>query len=46
VIHAFSGADGMKPEAPSINVDGTFYGTAYLGGDPNCDCGTVFKITP
>jgi uncharacterized repeat protein (TIGR03803 family) len=25
---------------------GNLYGTASAGGDPNCDCGVVFKMTP
>ena len=37
-------ADGYAPEAALLDVNGTFYGTTYLGGLYNA--GTVFKITP
>jgi uncharacterized repeat protein (TIGR03803 family) len=50
VLHDFGGgADGAYPEGGLINVDGTFYGTTYEGGN-GCTfdhgCGTVFSVTP
>ena len=43
--------DGWAPEGNLIDVNGTLYGTTYLGGQPaGCDitpgCGTVFSIDP
>jgi uncharacterized repeat protein (TIGR03803 family) len=48
VLHTFAGgADGAGPSA-GLNRDaaGNLYGTTSGGGDPNCDCGVVFKLTP
>jgi uncharacterized repeat protein (TIGR03803 family) len=52
VLHTFKGKrDGSYPYAGLIlDAAGNLYGTAPLGGDPNCavghGCGTVFKIKP
>jgi uncharacterized repeat protein (TIGR03803 family) len=53
VLHSFeaSADDGAEPEAPLIEVRGTFYGTTDGGGAHRCGlytggCGTVFSITP
>ncbi|HZT43750.1 MAG TPA: choice-of-anchor tandem repeat GloVer-containing protein [Chthonomonadaceae bacterium] len=52
-LHAFSpltgssgvNAEGANPQAALVQgPDGSFYGTAYNGGDPGS--GTVYKITP
>jgi uncharacterized repeat protein (TIGR03803 family) len=47
VLHTFKGADGANPQA-NLYMDqhGDIYGTTTAGGDPTCDCGVVFKITP
>jgi uncharacterized repeat protein (TIGR03803 family) len=37
------GSDGSKPQADLINVNGTLYGTTWLGGLH--DIGTVFSVT-
>jgi uncharacterized repeat protein (TIGR03803 family) len=43
-------ADGDAPEGGLIQAtDGSFYGTTYLGGEPECPsdqsrCGTIFKL--
>lgn len=48
VLHDFTGGeDGAAPYSKVIlDQNGNLYGTATLGGDANCDCGVVFKITP
>jgi uncharacterized repeat protein (TIGR03803 family) len=39
--------DGTLPyEVLVQGTDGNFYGTTSSGGNPSCNCGTVFKITP
>ena len=48
VLHAFDGADGSRPQAPLVEMQGFLYGTTASGGD-HCTpggCGTVFKIAP
>jgi len=50
-LASFDGTDGASPYAGLVQGgDGNFYGTAWVGGNPNCNggygCGTVFKITP
>ena len=50
-IYSFTGgADGSIPLAPPIEgIDGTFYGTAALGGNLDLcgiGCGVVYEITP
>ena len=49
VLHNFGGdSDGQNPQANLINVNGTLYGTTYVGGTdcmPSEQCGTVFSIT-
>ncbi|MGA2761171.1 MAG: choice-of-anchor tandem repeat GloVer-containing protein, partial [Candidatus Cybelea sp.] len=47
VLHRFKGwrgGDGAWPYAGLLNVNGTLYGTTYLGGRNNG--GTVFSLTP
>jgi uncharacterized repeat protein (TIGR03803 family) len=49
VLHRFgSGSDGMWPEAPLTDVNGTLYGTTVFGGGSGCyysiGCGTVFSV--
>ena len=54
VVYSFAGSpDGASPEAGLIDVNGTLYGTTFLGGSGSCDsfysitgCGTVFSIVP
>jgi uncharacterized repeat protein (TIGR03803 family) len=47
-LHSFTGgADGAYPNVVLVRDSaGNLYGTTGGGGDPNCGCGTVFKITP
>ena len=48
LLHSFSfGTDGGAPWA-GVTLDdaGNLYGTTRVGGDPTCNCGVVFKITP
>ena len=46
-IHDFTGPDGANPSGQLIEgVDGDLYGTTGLGGgNKDCSCGTVFKVT-
>jgi uncharacterized repeat protein (TIGR03803 family) len=48
ILHSFTGgADGAYPNAVLVRDSaGNLYGTANEGGNPNCGCGTVFKIRP
>lgn len=43
--------DGAAPQASLIDVNGTLYGTTFVGGVGSCNllvsgCGTVFSVTP
>ncbi len=49
VLHAFTGTDGLYPEAGVVaDAGGALYGTTASGGMSGCDtgCGVVFKLTP
>lgn len=45
-LYSFTGgADGNGPFAGLfLGTDSSLYGTTLRGGDPNCNCGTVFKL--
>ena len=51
IIYHFKGgtAGAYLPEGTLLNVNGTLYGTTYLGGSTGCyyhnGCGTVFSIS-
>jgi uncharacterized repeat protein (TIGR03803 family) len=46
-IFVFNGASGASPFAGVIaDAVGNLYGTTFAGGDPNCNCGVVFTVTP
>jgi hypothetical protein len=46
-LHGFtSGVDGGVPVAVVLGPNGSLYGTTATGGDPVCQCGTVFQLTP
>jgi uncharacterized repeat protein (TIGR03803 family) len=48
ILYSFAGgADGYGPYAGLIrDAEGNLYGTNVYAGDPTCQCGVVFKITP
>src|SRR6202034_343046 len=50
VVFTFNGLDGAKGSQPSggltLDTHGNLYGTTFAGGDPNCNCGVVFAVTP
>ena len=50
-LHRFTGgADGQKPNGPTLDAAGNLYGTTIEGGlqqcEPYANCGVVWKITP
>ena len=50
IIHPFCNPiqNGGAPDEP-VTFDphtGVLYGTATAGGDPQCQCGVIFKLTP
>jgi uncharacterized repeat protein (TIGR03803 family) len=48
ILHTFlDGKDGAFSYGTMVlDAAGNLYGTAKLGGDPTCNCGTVFKLDP
>lgn len=47
MLHAFNGRDGVHPVGSLVfDTAGNLYGTTLDGGDDQCDCGTVFKLSP
>ena len=48
VLYAFNQGccDGIVPDAGLVaDAEGNVYGTTLFGGDPECGCGAVFKLT-
>src|ERR1043166_9012212 len=46
-IHLPGGTDGSLPLGGVVfDENGNIYGTASNGGDPTCQCGVVYKLTP
>ena len=46
-IFEFNGTSGSFPNSGVIvDASGNFYGTTFTGGNPSCNCGVVFDITP
>jgi uncharacterized repeat protein (TIGR03803 family) len=48
ILHTFhDGNDGAFSYGTMVlDTAGNLYGTTELGGDPTCNCGTVFKLDP
>lgn len=48
VLYTFTGGtDGSLPLGGVVfDENGNIYGTASNGGDPTCQCGVVYKLTP
>lgn len=45
VLYSFTdGADGAFPQGVVMDSAGNLYGGTYIGGDPSCGCGVVYKI--
>lgn len=44
ILHRFNGTDGSEPQGPLLDVKGSLYGVALIGG--GAGYGTVFKLTP
>ena len=47
ILHNFTGGkNGIEPGGVAMDQTGSLYGTTIAGGDPNCGCGVVYKLTP
>ncbi len=48
VLYSFQGGtDASFPTSTLVfDAAGNLYGTSSTGGNPSCDCGTIFKLTP
>ena len=48
VLYSFQGGlDGGSPTSTLVfDAAGNLYGTTSAGGDPGCDCGVAFELTP
>ena len=48
VLYSFQGgADGGSPTSTLVfDAAGNLYGTTSAGGDPGCDCGVAFELSP
>jgi uncharacterized repeat protein (TIGR03803 family) len=45
VLYRFSGSDGEAPYGGVVrDAAGNLFGTTSSGGDPTCNCGTVFEV--
>lgn len=45
-LYDFTGAsDGGSPQGDMLRVGDDLYSTASEGGDPSCQCGTVYRLT-
>jgi uncharacterized repeat protein (TIGR03803 family) len=44
ILHRFNGTDGSEPQGPLLDVKGSLYGVALIGG--GAGYGTVLKLTP
>lgn len=40
-----NGTDGAQPQFRMVSINGELYGTTRFGGDLNCTCGVIFKVT-
>ena len=48
VLYSFQGTDDASFPTSTLVFDaaGNLYGTSSTGGNPSCDCGTIFKLAP
>jgi uncharacterized repeat protein (TIGR03803 family) len=48
VVYSFKGGTDGTYTTSTLVFDkaGNLYGTTSMGGNPNCDCGTVFELSP
>jgi len=47
-LHSFTGGSdgGQSTATPVFDKAGNLYGSTSIGGDPVCNCGVIFKLTP
>jgi uncharacterized repeat protein (TIGR03803 family) len=48
VLYSFQGGTDASLPTSTLAFDkaGNLYGTSSTGGNPSCDCGTIFKLAP
>jgi uncharacterized repeat protein (TIGR03803 family) len=48
IQYSFTGGEDGATPAGGLVMDksGNLYGVAAAGGDPNCDCGVIYKLAP
>jgi uncharacterized repeat protein (TIGR03803 family) len=49
ILHSFDGSDGAGYNdggGLAFDASGNLFGTTTAGGDPNCNCGVVFELSP
>jgi uncharacterized repeat protein (TIGR03803 family) len=45
-LYTFGFNQGEQPFAGVVSEGGSLFGTTIFAGDPICDCGTVYELTP
>jgi uncharacterized repeat protein (TIGR03803 family) len=48
ILHSFEQGPGGAAPSAGVVMDkaGNLYGVTGAGGDPNCDCGVIYKLAP
>ncbi len=45
LLHSFLGSDGAYPNGPLFLSGSQLFGTASVGGEAPCECGTLYQLT-